>query len=499
MKKWSVEKTDYTIIAKKLADLADAADIAMMTKEADSISALLPSFGILKKAQYEGFYNHFIANGRAFEKACKQKIDSGKTPQEAWLEVLEEYQDAVLTDKTDFIKKYASIESDKQTNKVILNKIAERILAGSSAGIAIHEAIASLATDFEQDLAKKTFDVLNKLASSEDEKISTSAKALVKEAAFSDLWEGAKNWYKKNFGNGFYPVLKQIEQEWDNAYYFLLGTQTNPKPIPETNAALSRLINNLKPFINAWNHLGYSPKQLPDFKKYVDKTTKLFKADENLLKQMQDIKSIATIDNVKNMEAAFKTGDALGLREEETPPPPAAEPSSIEILKKSLDANVLSASNFLASLTGPTPLSKVSIQLSPLFKSMNEFVKLWNQAGLAPIKVPDVKKYLDKNNLFVATPEFNKEITSIVELATPENLKYISENAGTKDDTWTPPAKEEGSVPASSAPVAPAKTIEQQLNEEAANRKVPVNVLVKSLNDYLAGGGKIEAFFGAKP
>ena len=105
----------------RLLELADKADEAGLTKHADAIAALLPSMRIMRAAQYEGFQNYWVANGRAFEKSYwqkrqKKKLSDGEpktaedynSAHEAWFDTLEEYQKGLLGNHEDFLSKFAA-------------------------------------------------------------------------------------------------------------------------------------------------------------------------------------------------------------------------------------------------------------------------------------------------------------------------------------------------------------------------------------------------------
>lgn len=83
-----------------------------------------------KMAEYEGWGVYWIANGRAFEKSYKKKKEEkGDAPNaatEAWMETLEEYQEALMKGAFDFTEKYAS-KKDK-------NKAEEEAMGGGGTG-----------------------------------------------------------------------------------------------------------------------------------------------------------------------------------------------------------------------------------------------------------------------------------------------------------------------------------------------------------------------------
>lgn len=123
-------------IPNKLLSLADAADNAGLTRETDKLAEVLPRLGLLKLAQYEGAQHYWMMNGRAFEKAWREKRkkkrtddtayhgddpDHYKSANECWWETLEEYQKSLMGNHEEWLKKYASKpkKKDKETEKAM--------------------------------------------------------------------------------------------------------------------------------------------------------------------------------------------------------------------------------------------------------------------------------------------------------------------------------------------------------------------------------------------
>jgi hypothetical protein len=117
------EGEDTNSVIRRLLDLADKADEAGLSKNADAIASLLPSMRIMRAAQYEGFQQYWIANGRAFEKSYWQKrqkrklsdsepktAEDYKSAHDAWFDTLEEYQKGLLGNHEDLLSKFASKE-----------------------------------------------------------------------------------------------------------------------------------------------------------------------------------------------------------------------------------------------------------------------------------------------------------------------------------------------------------------------------------------------------
>jgi hypothetical protein len=190
-------------LLRGMAKMADSADDAGLRKEADALTAAMRKVALVKKAQYESGLHYWIMNGRAFERAWKLKRQKNKlndnipiTPedfnsaQECWFEVLEEYQDALMGNHSDFLKFASKKEvergmdggssgatmsaemtkfhkgledeakedgvsvgelitrkfgpkglDDKEAAAAIMSKVSERLMAGSDPGVAFYEAM----------------------------------------------------------------------------------------------------------------------------------------------------------------------------------------------------------------------------------------------------------------------------------------------------------------------------------------------------------------------
>lgn len=96
------------MLLKKIIELSSIAEKNGLTEESKVLSSLIPDFKIMKVAQYEGFQNYWIANGRSFEQMFKNKIEQEENKlsfQEAWFETLQEYADSLLSEQNKFIQK----------------------------------------------------------------------------------------------------------------------------------------------------------------------------------------------------------------------------------------------------------------------------------------------------------------------------------------------------------------------------------------------------------
>lgn len=281
-----MEKLD--VFVEKLLSLADAADAVGMTKEADKISAILPAIGSLKTAQYEGVQNYWIANGRAFEKAWKEKRKKGDDPanfrsaNDCWWEVLEEYQKSLLGDQKDFVAKYASVAgrneiSEKAAAKLLVAKLGKKLATGQAPGVSLYESIKEMSEGEHVNVVQKaTEEVLKDIVTAAKEKglekIATDADSLLKEAGFwGDLAGGAKNWAAaRGLGlteiQGFSTNIKeQAKKLYDVQRGIQSGTlQINPMQIQQY---LLPLLNYIYKYNNLAKQAGMTTfPPIPDIR-----------------------------------------------------------------------------------------------------------------------------------------------------------------------------------------------------------------------------------------
>lgn len=269
---WSIEKTametaSYDGLIDALLEIADIADAAGLLKEADKVAAILPAIRTVKIAQYEGFQNYWIANGRAFEMAYKQKRSKGKTdvdkfrsPHEVWWEILEEYQKSLLSNQADFISKYASKEYstlDRAAASILMKRINANVENGSSPGVAFYEAIDELASgkhaEIVADSVKATLENIAEAAKQAgNDKLAAKAEALLKKAGW--LGDIGRNLIQKipgmkDFGRPTINLvtnaigqLKTIVPELVN-----LQASTAASPTPVSIAEFERIIQPVIP------------------------------------------------------------------------------------------------------------------------------------------------------------------------------------------------------------------------------------------------------------
>lgn len=252
LKEKTMQKDEtFDAIVASMLDLADMADEAGLLEASDKLAAVLPAMRSVKVAQYEGFQNYWIANGRAFEMAYKQKRSKGKTdpkdfrsPHEVWFEILEEYQKSLLTNQADFISKYANKnfeQTDKASSAILMSRISSRMQAGASPGVALYESIDELAGGQHFRLVgANVFGALEKI---EKDAVEAGHVAIADKAG--TVKKTAANWFGKllrylgfNYGNPTTSIPKvltdgvkrKLVNDLGSLYY---RSQSTPTPVSE--------------------------------------------------------------------------------------------------------------------------------------------------------------------------------------------------------------------------------------------------------------------------
>lgn len=231
---FAAAKDGIVKIQTLMLDLADEADKAGMEEKADAVANVLPDINIVKFAQFESAQPYWMLNSRAFELAVKERkkekkpddftaepAEDGEGWHEAWWKTLEEYQDALMGEHEDFLKKHASKEhkANRYADEFMLIKIADRMGEGKSPGVAFYEAMDDLVS------GEYIFDVLaratavadgihSEAANAGNEVLAAKAKAV--EAGIAD-WLG--NWVGKMVS----PVGKGLDWAGNQAGEFGYG------------------------------------------------------------------------------------------------------------------------------------------------------------------------------------------------------------------------------------------------------------------------------------
>jgi len=223
-------ETKYEQLIGSMLELADMADTAGLYEEADKIAAVLPSVRTVKLAQYEGFQNYWIANGRAFEMAYKQKRMKGKSnpddfrsAQEVWFEVLEEYQKSLLTNQADFIAKYARKDysiHDRAAQEILLSRITPRVEAGVAPGVAFYEALEELSNGGHGAVVanqlRETLETISEAAVQAGEtKIADITNKILKEAGwFDNLSRGlVQKFWDKDYQKPSTQIFERLDSQ----------------------------------------------------------------------------------------------------------------------------------------------------------------------------------------------------------------------------------------------------------------------------------------------
>jgi hypothetical protein len=229
---------------KSLLTVCDIADASGQQEEADKIASKFETIGLIKLAQYESGTSYWMANSRAFEKAYLEKIKKKDyTPHKAWWEVLEEYQESVLSNQLDF-NKYAGqkrLSIEKTASQKLLNKITDCVEKHGSPGVAICQALQ----DFENgnvfvQAVSKINSSIYKIAKYSEEKETLEraiglGKSLLKEAGFF-------NWLGKPINQILRPVdwaMGEIANATEEFGYGVKGIGTQVGPHNLTQAAIA--------------------------------------------------------------------------------------------------------------------------------------------------------------------------------------------------------------------------------------------------------------------
>jgi hypothetical protein len=283
----AVQKTaEYDALLNGMVELADLADEAGMTVAADRLAAVFPMVHTLKTAQYEGFNNYWIANGRAFEMAYKQKRMKGghdpekfRSPNEVWWEVLEEFQKSLLSNQQDFISKYAQKTpqgTDRTASVILANSISDRMQEGSDPGVAFYEAIDDLADGkhaaaVEINVRRSLQFVAEEAKQAGNTVVAEKADALLKTAGWGDAWKAVK----KKLGllsepQDLYEQIQQGLTKSDDNYRTLAVTGQDI-PYAQMYHAVDPLVRPLMTYRRLWSKVGPALSSLPDITTFVDK------------------------------------------------------------------------------------------------------------------------------------------------------------------------------------------------------------------------------------
>lgn len=264
-KESKMEKDDaFDQIVASMLELSDMADEAGMLKSSDRLASILPALRTVKVAQYEGFQNYWIANGRAFEMAYKQKRKKGKndvadyrSPHQVWFEILDEYQKSLLTNQADFISRYAGKtfeQTDKSASELLMKCINARMESGESPGVAVYAAIDDMGKGRHfRMVGADVFDTLSEIESSGNEKMAEKAKAITK---IAEGWFGKMmRFLGFNYGNPTtsipkvltQPVKNKLVKDISQLYFRAKGTPTS---IAELHRAVGPYYDLVTEFVN---------------------------------------------------------------------------------------------------------------------------------------------------------------------------------------------------------------------------------------------------------
>ena len=305
---------NYAALANKLIEFGDLADQHGLDECSDRVTALVPRLAMLKVAQYEGFTNYWIANGRAFEMAYKEKASKpGASPHEAWWSVLEEYQESLSGNQAKFDEKYA-FKNDDQTSRHLLETIIDRVEQHGSPSVAFYQAVHDVSTG--KTLIAAANELSSVLAEAKQEEALSKASAELEEALdLAIRTAGVLDWMGRGvnwLGKAFDPIAEGIER-------VEMGAMGAGGPIVDAALKVRRQAEKIHQIIN-WARTGDTQKTgVPDFgqtmlapiKKDINKLALLAKRAgiqiptyEDLCSHLEGGKSL-TAGNVEEFAATF--------------------------------------------------------------------------------------------------------------------------------------------------------------------------------------------------
>jgi len=252
---------NYADLASKLVEFGDLADDNGLGECADKVAALMPRLAILRVAQYEGFTNYWIANGRAFERAYKEKASKpGASPHEAWWAVLEEFQDSLGGNQSKFNEKYALKNSDDYTSRHLVEAIVNRVEQHGSPSVAFYQAVHDVST------GKTLIEAANELSivlseAKKDKRLTKAADELesaldlaIRTAGVADWMGRGVNW----LGKAFDPIAEQVDR-------FNMGAMGTGGPIVDAALKIRQQAAKIHEIIK-WARTGDTTKTgLDDF------------------------------------------------------------------------------------------------------------------------------------------------------------------------------------------------------------------------------------------
>ena len=301
----NMQKT-YDQFVQELVEIANAADEAGLIKQADRLAEVTPALKTLKTAQYEGPQNYWIANGRAFEKAYREKRVRGddpakfRSPNEVWWEILEEYNAGLLGPQSEFVAKYASKEDkhDVFAGKMLMKGIVSRMVEGSAPGVAVYETIEHLASGGHEDIvAAKVSGFLTEVADEArktgNEKLAVRAETLLKEAG---VWDWMKGGLARMTGlSEPQRLASQISAALPQALGALQGIQQKRQSVPY--AYFERIVHPIMlpmtKYMGLWDQAGWTkPKQI-DLNSYVQNGVVSPEGIKTFRKDMEELNRFA--------------------------------------------------------------------------------------------------------------------------------------------------------------------------------------------------------------
>jgi len=205
----------YVELASRLVEFGDLSDAAGRPDLSDKVASVGTRLSLLKLAQYEGFTNYWIANGRAFERAYKEKASKpGASPHEAWWAVLEEYQESLPGNQSKFNEKYAAVNLNGEAATHLAEVIVDRVEQHGSPSVAFYQAIHDISTgNTVLAVADELSSILDEARGDEKlgkavSELESSVSSAIRTAGITDWLGRGVNW----LGKAFDPIAEGVER-----------------------------------------------------------------------------------------------------------------------------------------------------------------------------------------------------------------------------------------------------------------------------------------------
>jgi len=210
---------------QKIASVADNLDKKGEVKIASQLDSVTKNMLKIVTAQYIGVQGYWIRNKRCWDNCYRQKRASskGKPAQEVWNECYKEYSESFNNDTSGW-EKYANDDktiklasSDIARNKKIASLIKEKVDKKIPVPVAVYSSFEDVEHQYSVACIKLSSN-LTKIASTlkdkgfnkESDILLESAKDILKEAGWTDMFTGRGNKGRRTW------TVKNLVEQWIN-------------------------------------------------------------------------------------------------------------------------------------------------------------------------------------------------------------------------------------------------------------------------------------------